>query len=89
MNTTSAIDLLRHTFITTAVIVGPMMLAALLVGLIVGVLQAATQINEASIAFVSKMVAVVIVFALFGSWILQQLVDFTIRTFASIAYVIS
>ena len=54
-------------------------------GLFVGVLQAATQVNEASIAFVSKLIAVGLCFALLGSWTVRQLVDYTGRTIASIA----
>jgi len=59
--------------------------AALIAGLIVGVLQAATQVNEASISFVSKLVAVGLTFAVLGSWSMGQLVEYTSRTIQSIA----
>lgn len=88
MTTEGAIDLLRRAFIVTGIVSGPMIAAALIVGLIVGVLQAATQINEASISFVAKLLAVVITFALFGAWTLQELVDFTARSFTSISSVV-
>ena len=61
------------------------MFAALIAGLIVGVLQAATQVNEASISFVSKLVAVGLTFAVLGSWSMGQLVEYTSRTIQSIA----
>jgi flagellar biosynthetic protein FliQ len=51
----------------------------------VGVLQAATQINEASIGFLAKLVVLSVVLAALGSWSLQNLVDYTHRTIASIA----
>lgn len=88
MTTEGAIDLLSRAFLTAGIISGPMILAALVVGLVVGVLQAATQINEASISFVTKLLAVVVTFALFGAWTLHQLVDYAARSFASIATVV-
>ena len=85
MTTDGAVELFRNAFIISALIAGPPLLAALLVGLVVGVLQAATQVNEASIAFVSKLLAVGLCFAVLGSWTLRQLVDYTSRTIASIS----
>ncbi len=88
MTTEAAIDMLRRAFITTGIVAGPMIAAALVVGLIVGVLQAATQINEASVSFVTKLLAVVATFALFGAWTLQVLADYTARSFVSITQVV-
>jgi flagellar biosynthesis protein FliQ len=88
MSTESALDLLRRTFLTAGIVAGPMVLAALLVGLVVGVLQAATQINEASISFVTKLLAVTATFALFGAWSLEQLTTFTTQSFTSMADVV-
>lgn len=89
MTTEVAIDLLRRTFVVAAVVAGPMVLASLVVGLIVGVLQAATQINEASVSFVAKLLAVIVTFALFGAWTMEALVDFTKRSFESIAHLVT
>lgn len=55
----------------------PMLLTVLTVGLIVGVAQAATQINEQTIAFVAKALALSALIAATGSWMLGQLVDYT------------
>lgn len=88
MTPEGAIDLLRNAFLTTGTVVGPMVLAALVVGVLIGVLQAATQINEASVSFVTKLIAVILVFAFMGAWCLQQLVDYTARSFQSIATVV-
>lgn len=88
MTTEGAIDLLRKTFITAGIVSGPMILAALVVGLIVGVLQAATQVNEASISFVVKLLAVVVTFGLFGAWSLEQLLAFASHSFSSMADVV-
>jgi flagellar biosynthetic protein FliQ len=67
---------------------GPLLLAALIVGVGVGVLQAATQINEASIAFLAKLVVMGFTLALVGSWSMQNLVSYTHRTIGSIADVV-
>lgn len=88
MTTEGAIDLLRRTFLTAGIVSGPMILAALIVGLIVGVLQAATQVNEASISFVTKLIAVTATFALFGAWSLEQLVAFASQSLTSMADVV-
>ena len=85
MTTDGALELLRNVLLISAKVAGPLLLVALLVGLVVGVLQAATQVNEASISFVSKLVAIGVACTVLGSWTLHQLVDYTARTFASIA----
>ncbi len=85
MTTDGAVELFRNAIMIAALVGGPPLLAALLVGLIVGVLQAATQVNEASISFVSKLLAVGLTFAVLGSWTMKQLVDYTARTISSIS----
>ncbi|HEY0826920.1 MAG TPA: flagellar biosynthesis protein FliQ [Bacilli bacterium] len=55
----------------------PMMIVALVVGLIVSIFQATTQIQEQTLAFVPKSVAVLFALLVFGPWILSTLVDFT------------
>ena len=55
----------------------PLLLAALVTGFIISVLQAATQIQEQTLAFVPKIVAVLLALLLFGPWIMTKLVDFT------------
>ncbi len=87
MSVDAAIDLFMAAMLVAAKIAGPLLLTALLVGLVVGVLQAATQVNEASISFVTKLLAVGAVIVATGSWTLTQLVDYTARNFASISQV--
>lgn len=88
MTTDGAVELFLKALIMVGVGAGPLLLAALLVGLVVGVLQAATQVNEASIAFVSKMLAVAVALAAVGPWTLKQLVDYTSRSISSISDVV-
>ncbi len=85
MTTDMAVEIFLKAFMMAAIVVGPMLAAALVVGLVVGVLQAATQVNEPSIAFLSKLVAVAVALAALGPWTLRQLVDYTSRTISGIS----
>lgn len=61
-----------------ALLVGlPLLLTVLVIGVVLGVIQAATQINEPTIAFVAKAIALAAVLAAGGSWFLGRLIDFT------------
>jgi flagellar biosynthetic protein FliQ len=62
----------------------PMLLAGLVVGLVVSVFQAVTQIQEQTLAFIPKVVALVAIMALFGPWMLGQLETYTTALWASI-----
>ncbi|AHD05945.1 flagellar biosynthesis protein FliQ [Paenibacillus larvae] len=56
---------------------GPMLIIALVVGLLVSIFQATTQIQEQTLAFVPKIIAVLLSVIIFGPWILNTLVDYT------------
>ena len=62
----------------------PVLLVVLVVGLLVSIFQAATQINEATLSFVPKVVAAVAVLAIAGPWMLSTLVDYIQRTLQGI-----
>ncbi len=62
----------------------PVLLTVLAVGLVVSIFQAATQINEATLSFVPKMVAAAAVLAIAGPWMLSSLVEFIRRTLMAI-----
>ena len=78
----------RQAIEVTLVIAGPVLLTALAVGLIVSIFQAATQINEATLQFVPKLVIMFIVLLLVGPWMLQYFVDYVERLFQSIPQLI-
>jgi flagellar biosynthetic protein FliQ len=88
MTVDGAVELFTRAFIAAVKFAGPMLLVALLVGVVVGILQAATQVNEASVSFGAKLLAVGITFAALGSWTLRQFVDYTSRTLASISDIV-
>ena len=88
MTVDGALELLRNAMLISAELVGPAIFTALLVGVIAGVLQTITQVNEASVSFVLKMLAVSVAFAVVGSHILSRSVDYTRRTIGAIADVV-
>jgi len=67
---------------------GPLLLAVLVVGVVVGVVQAATQLNEPTIAFIAKAAALTAALFAIGSWLLTYLVDYTITLFQRIPHLI-
>jgi flagellar biosynthetic protein FliQ len=78
----------RQAIEITLIISAPALIAALAVGLIISVFQAATQINEATLQFVPKLVAIFAVLILFGPWMIQYMVDYIQRLFGSIPQLI-
>ena len=69
-------------------VAAPILLTVLLVGVLVSVFQAATQINEATLSFVRKVVAAVVVMALTGPWMVTTLVEYIQRTLMTIPQVV-
>lgn len=84
MNSAALIDMGRQALELTLVVAAPLLLAALAAGLIVGIFQAATQINEMTLSFVPKLVAIFLALILAGSWMLGLLTDFTRRLYEAI-----
>ncbi len=62
---------------TTIYLAGPMLLAALSIGIVVSVLQAVTQINESTLTFIPKMIAVIVVLAVMAPWMIEVMKSFT------------
>ena len=69
---------------TTVLLATPLLAAALIIGVLVGLFQAATQINEMTLSFVPKLLVLAVVVMLGGSWMLTLITDFTIQLFQSI-----
>ncbi|RWU09611.1 flagellar biosynthetic protein FliQ [Pseudidiomarina gelatinasegens] len=63
---------------------GPLLLTALLLGLLISLFQAATQINEMTLSFIPKILGVLAVLVILGPYLLQLLIDFTSRLFTNI-----
>ena len=84
MTPESVMDLARHSLLITAMIAAPLLVVSLLVGLVIGMLQAATQIHEATLSFIPKLLLLVLTLFAAGPWMLRMLTDFTRDLYASI-----
>jgi len=83
--TEAFVTTLAQKAITMALILaGPVMLVSLLVGSLISLVQAATQINEPTLSFVPKMIGIILVLVILGSWMLQQILVFTAELFNSL-----
>ena len=78
----------RQAIEVTLLISAPTLLTALVVGLIISIFQAATQINESTLQFVPKLIAMFMILLLAGPWMLQYMVDYIQRLFGSIPQLI-
>ncbi len=73
----------------TMMIAGPLLGSALAVGLLIGMLQAATQINEMTLSFIPKLLVLVMALVFAGPWMLSVIVNYTIQLFEQIPSLIS
>ena len=83
------IDMARDALLLGLMLAGPLLLAALAVGLIVAIFQAVTQIQEQTLAFVVKLFAVGAVFLLTLTWMIQSAVRYTVELFRSLPGLVS
>ncbi len=74
----------RHAIEVTLLLSAPLLLAALIVGLIISIFQAATQINEATLSFIPKLIAVFLVLIIAGPWMLGIMTDYLHEILVSI-----
>ena len=83
------VDLARNAILLSLMLAGPMLIVALGVGLIVSVVQAVTQIQEQTLSFVPKLVAVAAAFLVALPWLLQLLIRYTTELFRSLPNLVS
>lgn len=88
MNSQTVLTLGEQALQMTMLLCAPLLLTALVVGLVVSVFQAATQINEMTLSFIPKLVAMFAVLVIAGPWMLSILVDYMHRLFSSIPQMI-
>jgi flagellar biosynthesis protein FliQ len=85
MNEGIVIGLAREALWVTLLVGGPILGITLVVGVVISILQAVTQVNEQTLSFVPKVVAVFLGVLIFGPWMLETLVGFTGGIFANMA----
>ena len=87
MNIEQAIEVLRGLISTVLLIIAPILIVAVVVGLLVSLLQSATSIQEQSLSFVPKLIAVALVLVLAAPWMLRNLMQFTTSNLTRMAEV--
>lgn len=85
MSQVFVLDVMRNGFLTIIKVSAPILLIALTVGLLISILQATTQVQEQTLSFVPKLMAIMFALIIFGSYMLNTLVGFTERVFNMIS----
>lgn len=83
MTEESVMAIAGETLKTMMLIAGPMLIAAMVIGIIVSVLQAITQINEATLTFIPKMVAIILVLVIMAPWMLEVMQNYASEIFGN------
>jgi flagellar biosynthesis protein FliQ len=84
MSQNAFLDVMRNALTLTLLLSAPMLAFGLVVGLIVSIFQAVTQINEMTLAYIPKIPAVFVALAIFGPWMLQMTLNFTSNMFIAL-----
>ncbi|MGO4502596.1 MULTISPECIES: flagellar biosynthetic protein FliQ [Dyella] len=85
MDTDVAMHLLAQTLLTAAKVSAPILVATLLVGVVISIVQVVTQIQEMTLTFIPKLVVVVMMFVMTGAWMMAVVVEFTRHLFGLVA----
>ena len=88
MNPQAVLSISQNALETAILVSAPLLLTALVVGLVVSILQAATQINEATLSFIPKLLGVFAATVVAGPWMITTLVDYMQRLYTSIPHAI-
>jgi flagellar biosynthesis protein FliQ len=78
------ISLGRDAIWTTVLLSAPLLISALIVGLVVSIIQAVTQINESTLTFIPKMLTIVVVMIILAPWMTQMITSYTTELFTSL-----
>ncbi|MFZ1624922.1 MAG: flagellar biosynthesis protein FliQ [Gammaproteobacteria bacterium] len=84
MTPETVLTIAREALTVTTLLAAPLLLVALVTGVLVGILQAATQINEMTLSFIPKLLALMLTLLITGPWMLQLITSYTRTLFTSI-----
>lgn len=84
MTPETVLDIAYESLYVTVLLSAPLLGAALLVGLVVGIIQAATQIQEMTLSFIPKLLALVVALFWVGAWMLRLIIEYTQRLYTEI-----
>lgn len=85
MSTQNVLDVLQDAFLVLIRVGGPVLITALVIGLVISIIQATTQIQEQTLSFVPKLFSILLTLVLLGNFMLNSLISFTERLFSIIA----
>lgn len=85
MTIDKVMEIMQASMVVILKVAGPILIISMLVGLVISVLQAATQIHEQTVAFVPKLISIAVVMVALGPWIMQTMNDFTQYIFTMIS----
>jgi flagellar biosynthetic protein FliQ len=88
MTPESVMTLGRQALELTIMVSAPVLITALIIGLLVSIFQAATQINEQTLSFIPKLVGMFVVLIIAGPWMMGMMVDFIQRLFSNIPWMV-
>ena len=89
MNPESVLSMGRQALEVTMLVSAPLMLVALVTGLLVSIFQAATQINESTLSFIPKLLAMFVTLVVVGPWMLAQLTDYMRQVLSNLPTLVS
>ena len=89
MDASSAIRIMQEALFTSLLVAAPLMLAVLVVGLVITILQAATQIHEMTLVFIPKMAVTYLLMLVLGNWMIFTLINFGVQIFSAIPRMIN
>jgi len=85
MNEAVVIGLMKEALTVSMLVGAPILATALIVGVVVSLIQAVTQVNEATLTFVPKLIGVFVAMLVFGPWMMETMLDFSAGIFANAA----
>jgi flagellar biosynthetic protein FliQ len=88
MTPDAVMDLAHRALLVTMLIAAPLLVVALVAGLVIGVLQAATQIHEQTLSFIPKLLLLLVTLMVTGQWMLKTLIEFTRELYGGIPGII-
>jgi len=81
MTNSEVLGIMREAITVAVKLAGPILILSMVIGLLISIIQAATQIHEQTLTFVPKLIIITLVLIIFGSWMLETLQDFVYEVF--------
>lgn len=87
MSQDAVLEVFHDALMLALLLCGPMLVISIIVGLVISIIQAATQVHEQTITFVPKLVAIALILLLTGPWMMNQMNEFTVKLFDLISQI--